>query len=358
MLSQFLANSEIAAKGKNLSDQIDAVAIHHLRKDDNGGYEVQPGNGSVEVSQTAIRLIDELNKLYARRASKAYGKFSDDIVNYPTSVNVKAYVRYSISFNNMTLALMATLAKEAGTRAASTGGHVFFAHFRRNETEYILVAIVNDKISAALTADESLGDVLHLDVDGFRFAGRVNLTGWAADEERYVSFLKGRGVVSEYFKEFLGCNTTILSKTETVGLISAIKEFADKQKFDSTKREEFMTRALDICDRDARADRPVDFSALANELYPDDPEALVGVLADPDRALNDGFVANRRALRGLVGFKKRTANWSVEFERKALQTGKVRYDPAANSITLFDVPEDLQCELKGEIPMKEEIPIE
>jgi nucleoid-associated protein len=312
---------------KDLPDQINAVAIHHLQRNDNGVYEVFHGNGSVEISQTAIRLIDELNKLYARRVSKAYGKFSDDTVNYPTSVNINAYVQHTVSFDEMTLALMATLAKEAGTRAASTGGHVFFAHFQRNGTQYILVAIVNDKVSAALAADESLKDVSHLDVNGFRFAGRINLTGWAASEERYVSFIKGRGDISEYFKAFLGCDTTILNKVETASLVTALKEFADGQMFDSVKREEFMTRALDICDRDARADKPVDFSTLANELQPDDPDALVEMLADPDRALNDGFVANRRALKGLVGFKKKTSNWSVEFERKALQSGKVRFDP-------------------------------
>ncbi|WP_405030063.1 nucleoid-associated protein [Neorhizobium sp. 2083] len=72
-------------------------------------------------------------------------------------------------------------------------------------------------------------------------------------------------------------------------------------------------------------------------------------VSDPNRRLNDGFVADRRALKGLVSFKKKTANWSVEFERKALHTGKVRYDPKENTITLLDVPDDMRSELTEEI---------
>ena len=331
-----------------MENSIFNVAIHHLQRLGDV-YQVKPGNSSISVSSTAGRLIDEIHKLYARRASKAYGKFSSDTVNYPTSTNLKNYLRGQTNFETLTMALMTTLQKQAQAKVASTGGHVFFAHFEREGTQYFLVAIVTDKLSAALTATQDLEDVTHLDVEGFRFAGRISVTGWTNNEERFIGFLKGRGTVSDYFKEFLGCDTTIQSRIETTSFVGALKIFADKQKFDANRREEFMDRALEICDRDARAQKPMDFSALANELHPEDPAALVDVLADPDLSLNDGFVADRRALKGLVNFKKKTPNWSVEFERRALHSGKVRYNAEENTIVLLDVPEDLRRELSEEL---------
>lgn len=330
-------------------DAIVSVAIHHLEKDAAGDYHVHPGNGALAVGNTATRLIDDLHRLYARRPSKAYGRFSTDTANFPTSLRLGEYLGGAKSFEETTLSLMATLAKEAGTKAASEGGHVFFAHFIRDEVQYVLVAVVNDKISAALTANADLEDVKHLDVDGYRFAGRVNLTGWAANEERYLSFLKGKGTVSEYFKTFLGCDTTVLARVETTSMVQALKHFADSRLMLPAERAEFMARALDICTRDAKADKPINFSTLANELHPEDPDALIQVLADPDRRLNDGFVADRRALKGLVEFKAKTPNWTVEFERKALHQGKVRYDAAENSITLLDVPDQLRQDLTEEM---------
>jgi nucleoid-associated protein len=332
-----------------LAGNIFKVAIHHLERNPENIYEVHQGNGQLAVSATAKRLIDELHKLYARRPSKAYGKFSENTVDYPTSVRLTEYLTKAMSFEDTTIALMNTLAKEAQARAASEGGHVFFAHFERDNRQYILVAIVNDKISAALTDQADLQDVKHLDVDGYRFAGRVSLEGWANSEERYVSFLKGKGNVSEYFMAFLGCDTVAASRVDTSNMVRAIKHFADSRPFEPAERAEFMARANDICARDSKADKPVNFAALANELYPDDPEALIEILADPDRGLIDGFVADRRALRGLVSFKRKTSNWSVEFEREALNSYKVQYDPEANSIILFDVPDDLRNELLAEI---------
>ncbi|TPI51585.1 nucleoid-associated protein [Mesorhizobium sp. B3-1-7] len=327
-------------------DTVFHVAIHHLQRVSDV-YQVIPGNGAIPVSRTAKRLVDELQKLYGRRPSKAHGKFSTDSINYPTSANLQNYLDGKLTFGEVTLALMATLQKQAQAKSASTGGHVFFAHFEREGSQYFLVAIVTDKLSAALTQGDNLEDVTHLDIEGFRFAGRVNLSGWASAEERYIGFLKGKGSVSEYFKEFLGCDTTISNRVETTSLVEALKAFADKQNFDLSRRDDFMERALDICDRDARAGKPIEFTTLANELYPEDPETLTEVLSD--RKVNDGFVADRRALKGLVNFKKKTPNWSVEFDRRALHSGKVRYNPKDNAITLLDVPDDFKRELTEEL---------
>src|SRR3546814_4093830 len=92
--------------------------------------------------------------------------------------------------------MMETLRSQAQARSASTGGHVLFAHFRREGHDYLLVAIITDKLSAALTSQRDVRDVRHLDLDGFCFAGRINLTAWAIGDERYISFLKGKGDLS------------------------------------------------------------------------------------------------------------------------------------------------------------------
>ncbi len=101
-------------------------------------------------------------------------------------------------------------------------------------------------------------------------------------------------------------------------------EAAGKEVFDlgelsvePADRAEFMTRANDICARDSKADKPINFATLANELYPEDPEALIEALADPDRGLIDGFVADRRALR--EGAKLPHALWRPHRKRKLRQ---------------------------------------
>ena len=42
--------------------------------------------------------------------------------------------------------------------------------------------------------------------NALRVAGRIDLGAWQTGGERYISFLRGRGDVAQYFKLFLGCN--------------------------------------------------------------------------------------------------------------------------------------------------------
>lgn len=331
-----------------MANQIINVAIHDLERGDDG-FRIRAGNDHLAVTATTQRVIDELYELYSRRASKSYGKFSTADDAAPTEKHLRDYLDEKSDFTDLTDKMMATLKHQAGQRNAAQGGHVFFAHFGRDGRQFLLVAILNDKLSAALTSSYDVADVRHLDMDGFRFAGRINLTGWAAQEERYIGFLKGKGAVSEYFMAFLGCDNTVQVRQDTTDLVQALKTYADDEGLVGEARDEFLGKAKSICDRASRNREEIEFEALANELAPKEPQKLLAVLADPDRKLNDRFVPDRRALSSLVKFKGKTAQWSVEFERDALTGGKVRYDQAENSITLFDLPDDLAAQLRHEL---------
>lgn len=225
---------------------------------------------------------------------------------------------------------------------------MFFAHFERDAKQFLLAAIVNDKLGTILTQDLNVQDVKHLDMDGFRFAGRINLTGWLAGEPRYIGFLKGKGDVSEYFREFLGCDATILERQDTAELVSALKQFAEVQGMDAAAKDDFLGRAKSICERASRQKQELEFQALANELMPGAPELLLDTLTDPDRGLNDRFIPHRGALNPLVKFKAKTPLWSVEFEREALSGGNILFDEEENSLTIRNLPPELSNALRAE----------
>lgn len=326
-------------------NEIVALAVHDLIRRE-GRYEVSLAERLLPVTATTQRVIDEIYDLYNRRASKSHGRFAAD-ENYPTQEQVRDYVATEDrDFLRLTSRMMETLRTQAQARSASTGGHVLFAHFRRDERDYLLVAIVNDRLSAALTTARDMQDVQHLDLDGFRFAGRVNLTAWAAGEERYISFLKGKGDVSEYFRHFLGCDSVVQDRVDTSNLVSALRDFVTETGMAEADRNEFLGRAKAICERASRAREEIEFDALANELVPRDPQPLKDHLAHTDRALSDGFVPDRRALASLVRLRGGTRHWKVEFERQAVSDGVVVYDAERNTLTLRQIPDELVQQLR------------
>ncbi|MEN5081009.1 nucleoid-associated protein [Bosea sp. TWI1241] len=324
------------------------MAVHDLNKT-REGFNVKLGKEGLAVSKTTQRVIDDLYQLYRRRTSKSHGKFSLDDDYSPTRKHMRAYLDGDCTeFYAMTSKMMETLRRQASNKGAAQGGHVFFAHFARDGAQYLLVAIINDKLGARLTGELDVRDVEHLDIDGFRFAGRINLTAWSEDQDRYIGFLKGKGNVSDYFKQFLGCDTAVQDREDTVGLVRALKSFADAQEMDQSAKNQFLARAKDICERASKARLELSFDAFANELMPAAPDVLLEALTDPELKLNDGFVPDRGGLRMLVRFKAQTQDWTVEFEREAITGGKVVFNEAENTLTLKELPADLTARLREE----------
>lgn len=255
-----------------MTNHIFHAAIHGLNRSSDG-FSVRLGKDRLAVSATVQRVIDHLYDLYGRRASKSYGKFAADEDYSPTQKHLREYLgsKDTSSFSDLTSKMMTTLQKQAGHRSAAEGGHVFFSHFEREGNQYLLVAIITDKLGAALTRDYDVQDVVHLDMEGFRFAGRINISGWVKAEERYIGFLKGKGNVSEYFKEFLGCDTAVQNRQDTTDLVKALKGFAEREGMTGASKDDFLTRAKSICDRYAKAREEIEFEALTNELCPKSP---------------------------------------------------------------------------------------
>lgn len=328
--------------GESLVDNVVQVAVHDLKRNGSNDFESILGKAQLKVSPTVVRVVTELHTLYSGKASKAHGSFSEDLDNYPAQTFVSDFEKGQYKdFATLTQKLMSTLTAQAKRKSGAAGGHVLFAHFEKDEQVYLMVAIINDKLGALLTNDLDMADVQHLDLEGFRFAGRVNISAWLAGADRYIGFLRGKGDVAEYFKEFLGCSTTRQDKTDTTRLIEVLEDFAEPSRGAVKDRTEFLKRAFEICDRHVREGLPLDFETFANELYPEKPERLVKVLGDPDLALGDGFVPNKRALSALVRYRARTPYWSLEFDRRAIAQGKLSYDPERKTLTIRELPDDL-----------------
>lgn len=328
-------------------NEIVALAIHKLDRVD-GTYQIRLADKQLPVTATTQRVIDELYDLYNGRASKSHGKFTTN-EGYPTQAQVKEYVDGSHrDFLQLTSRMMETLRNQAQARSASMGGHVLFAHFKREARDFLLVSIITEKLSAALTSQNDMQDVKHLDLDGFRFAGRINMTAWAAREDRYISFLKGKGDVSEYFRHFLGCDSVVQDRVDTSNLVTALREFAIETLMPEKEASEFLGHAKAICERVSRAKEELQFDTFANELMPKDPRKLVDHLAHTDRALSDGFVPDRRALAALVRYRGGTKRWKVEFDRDAIGDRSVIYDAKANTLTLTGLPPELVEQLRSD----------
>ena len=248
---------------------------------------------------------------------------------------------------------MGVLAAKAAQAPLATGGYVLMAHVTNSaKVSWFIVAIITNIKGSAINDDSlEVVDSVHVDLQNLRVAGRVNLTDWFKNDKdvRYIGFLKQRGEVSDYFKLFLGCDELIASTEETKKLVAVLKDFAKKSNLTPEQQEDFLKAAHGHCSECQKNDQPLSLEALTNVIWPNDPKTLQKALTTGDIQISDGFVPDGRSLKSFVKIKAKTPYWSVEIDRHALVSGQAIYNAQKHTLTLTNLPENLEAELRGEM---------
>ncbi|AYQ89309.1 nucleoid-associated protein [Burkholderia gladioli] len=326
-----------------MPQEIRSLIIHRFDKAAHGAGNVIPAAAEIIVTPIVQSLVDRVHDLYAHRTSKRHGKFEDDENNYPMSRYLRTwYVDKTTDFVRMSIDMMTTLKDRADRTQFAKGGYVLIAHLANGAREFLLVVQLNDRAGSAIDANLNIVESIYLDVDDLRVAGRIDITGWhTGDVERYVGFLKGKGDVSEYFRQFLGCNTITDAAADTRSLFRALRVFAREQALAPEPKAALLDEAINICTDLAQQNVPLDLDALANRLYPHQPDLLKQALARDEFKLPEGLIPSKKEVTKQMSFRGKASNWTVEIRRTAVRTEEVTIDEQNRRITLNEVPEEL-----------------
>jgi nucleoid-associated protein len=333
---------------------INAAVLHKLVKERQGKASIVTRSELLQVTPPVEKLVHDIHALYSERTNKGYGRFEEDETNYPSSRILREVFKDGRkAFLEGSCELMTVLAAKAGQVPLATGGYVLMTHLANSAKAswFIVAMITNIRGSTINDASLEVVESTHVDTQNLRVAGRVNLTDWLSDEKdvRYIGFLKQRGDVSDYFKLFLGCNELIASTEETKKLVVVLKDFAKKSGLSRARQEEFLRSAYEHCSKCQKNDQPLNLEVLTNAIWSKEPKVLQRELTAGNVQINDGFVPDRRCLKAFVKIKARTPYWSVEIDRQALVSGQAKYDALKRTLTLTDLPGELEAELKSEL---------
>nr|WP_313976178.1 nucleoid-associated protein [uncultured Psychrobacter sp.] len=302
------------------------------------------------VDDSADKLLTNLTERYRGRAGKGYGVFEENTDSYPTSTIINDYLDENIldDFHSCTERLMNHLMAESKHEAGAKGGKVAFIHYSEGGQEYFLVAILTEKVG--LTAKNwtlTQNDVLNF--ENVRFAGRINISSWKSKSEksrRYISFLKGQGEVSNYFKRFMGCSNVPMASQETKDLVAQIKAFATKKNLKLEERAHLLANANGYLKELANnKPHPLQFSmsSFTNRVWPDDPQDLVDFFEQYGEEngcpISDGFVPDKSSLRGLAVQFHREKHWAFSFDDEAISDDDVTVE--GGKVIFHHPPKDI-----------------
>ncbi|MDD4529738.1 MAG: nucleoid-associated protein, partial [Bacteroidales bacterium] len=229
---------KIEKKGHNIT--LKGLVIHQVNKlPTKKRSHLKLREKELPKTKKEIAFISDLNNAYFKRSSPTYGIFGDDDTTFKEIL--KKYLNEEISFFDFTKGAAKHYNKIIGRVTQASGGLVIFTHFinTKNNNEYVFILMINNKNGFGINEDNlTIDNVKDLDFSKLDVACSINITKWEkieSDEEyneskTYLSFIKGKKDVSNYFMNFIDCKDKTNSIDSTKLLVKAINKFCKEKE--------------------------------------------------------------------------------------------------------------------------------
>ena len=324
--------------------------VHLIDKKPDGSPAVLHARDSELAASSALEnLLADLNDSYNAKQGKAWGLFHEESGAYPFSGWLKAYLEGEQDFTTFSRQAVAQLQKLMEESNLSTGGHVLFAHYQQGMTDYLAIALLHHSEGVAVTEALDVTPAKHLDLGQLHLAARINLSEWQNNQQskQYISFIKGKNgkKVSEYFRDFIGCQEGVDAPSETRTLLKAFSDFVESEDLAEEQAREKTDTLVDYATSQAKLGEPITLEELSGLIDEERPRAFYEHIRNKDYGMAAEFPADKRTLSQFRRFTGRAEGLSISFEAHLLGS-KIEYDEARDMLIIRQLPTQLKDQLK------------
>ena len=324
--------------------------VHHIDKKPDGSPAILHARDTeVGVSDAMENLLADLNDSYNAKQGKAWGFFHGESGAYPLSGWLKKYlddVTDFTAFSRVAVEHLLTLMEESNL---STGGHILFAHYQQGMTDYLAIALLHHSDGVAVNAELDVTPSRHLDLGQLHLAARINLSEWQNNQnsKQYISFIKGKNgkKVSDYFRDFIGCQEGVDGPGETRTLLKAFSDYVESEDLPEEAAREKTQTLVDYAAAQIKLAQPITLEELSSLIDEDRPKAFYDHIRNKDYGLSPEIPADKRTLNQFRRFTGRAEGLSITFEAHLLGS-KVEYDEEAGTLIIKGVPTQLVDQIK------------
>lgn len=324
--------------------------VHHIDKKPDGTPAVlHPRSDELPESDAVNNMLADLNESYNAKPGKCWGLFHSDSGAHPLSGWLRKYMAEEFKFVEFSLLAVEHLQKLMEESNLSVGGHVLICHYQQGLTEYLSIALMHHSEGVAVNAELNVSTSRHLDLGQLHLAARINLSEWTenANSRTYISLIKPKNGkrVSEYFKDFIGCQEGIDSAGETRTLLKSFSDFVESEDVSEDKAREMTSCLLDYATSQGKVGGSISVEELSGLLDEERPKAFFDHIRNKDYGLSPEIPADKRVLNQFRRFTGRAEGLSISFDSHLLG-GKVEFDEAAGTLLIRGLPTQLTDQLK------------
>ncbi|MBC3411316.1 nucleoid-associated protein YejK [Pseudomonas sp. SWRI51] len=326
------------------------AVMHFIDKKPDGSPAVlHKANATLAPTEAIDNLLLDLNDAYNAKQGKAWGFFHDESGAYPFSGWLRSFVDGKTDFVEFTRESVEHLTKLMEESNLTAGGHVLFAHYQQGMTDYLAIALLQHCDSVSVSADLEVKPSRHLDLSQLNLAARINLSEWRNNtaSKQYVSFIKGKGgrKISDYFRDFIGCQEGVDGPGETRTLLKAFSDYVEREDLPEEVAREKTAALVDYATAQTKLGEPVTLQELSELLDEDRPLNFAEFIQGADYGLLNEIPADKRTINQFRRFTGRAEGLSISFEAHLLGN-KIEFDQEAGTLMIKGVPTQLITQLK------------
>lgn len=324
--------------------------VHLIDKKPDGSPAVLHARDSeLATSQAMENLLADLNESYNAKQGKAWGLFHEESGAYPFSGWLKAYLDGEQDFTAFSRQAVEHLQKLMEESNLSTGGHVLLAHYQQGMTDYLAIALLHHSEGVAVTDALDVTPAKHLDLSQLHLAARINISEWQNNKQskQYISFIKGKNgkKVSDYFRDFIGCQEGVDGPGETRTLLKAFSDFVESEDLPEEQAREKTKTLVGYASGQAKLGEPITLEELSGLIDEERPKAFYEHIRNKDYGMAPEFPADKRTLSQFQRFTGRAEGLSISFEAHLLGS-KIEYDEGRDMLIIRQLPTQLKDQLK------------
>lgn len=324
--------------------------VHLIEKKPDGSPAVLHARDSeLAESQAMENLLADLNESYNAKQGKAWGLFHEESGAYPFSGWLGQYLEGGTDFTAFSRKAVEHLQKLMEESNLSTGGHVLFAHYQQGMTDYLAIALLHHSEGVTVTDSLEVAPAKHLDLAQLHLAARINISEWRNNKQskQYISFIKGKNgkKVSDYFRDFIGCQEGVDAPSETRTLLKAFSDFVESEDLAEEAAREKTSALVDYASNQARRGEPMTLEELSEVIDEERPRAFFDHIRNKDYGLSPEIPPDKRTLNQFRRFTGRAEGLSISFEAHLLGS-KIEYDEAQDTLIIHNLPTQLKDQLK------------
>lgn len=322
------------------------IVAHRVRRaSPSAPCEIQLRQQPFELNGVVEEAFREMKQAYVKRLGKQFGRFSEDIGQFPMASWLTEYLEDKISFSRLAEYFGGHIKSVCERGEFALEGFVFTALEKLEAGTSLYLFWVHQNQANALDGDLNFDRVTLLDTGNVAWAARVNLDEWLqGNSQHYLGVIGWRGEkeISDALLDVLGFTDKVDARADTELFLEAVESYVGSLP----ETEVVATRAkvVEYCLEQDKQGKAVELNELSREVNHNAEAAFREHVTRHNPQLKKEFIADRTQVKNYVRISGRDEMISMSFASGCLGESVV-YDADNDCLTIRKIPSALKSRL-------------